>query len=133
MPDAENNDLIPNNAITDDVGIGCHHFPHAGSGNHAASMRKIDKAVANLADIFGDPHRSLRIKIVKVIIGACDAVKRWLSPNNAHELCPRRWNSLAFGQFCQPLIDALVGHNFSSRISSLSLSIKARLVSRIRL
>ncbi len=133
VADAENDDLVAGNAITDDVGIGRHDLAHGGSRDHAAAMREINEAIADLTNILCHSYRRLRIEIVEVVIRARDAVKRRFSPNNAHSLCPWCWCSLAFGQFCEPLIDAFMRHNFTCRVGGLGLRIETRFVCLIRL
>ena len=97
VPDTQDNHIVTTNAVTDNVGVGCHNVTHGRMRHRTASIREFSQPVANLADIRGNLHRGLRIKIIEVIVSARDPVKRRLSPENAHALRPWRGNALAAG------------------------------------
>jgi hypothetical protein len=80
MTDAENDDLIADNAIADDVGIGRHDFAHCGSMNHAAAMREIGEAVACADNFRCDLACRVWVKLFDIVPDGLKIRHRRVSP-----------------------------------------------------
>jgi hypothetical protein len=76
VADAENADHVPDDAVTDDVGIRCHQLPAIGAGDNSAAVRKVREAAAGLEQSIRQFLRRPRIELRDTRYGIKVRMKR---------------------------------------------------------
>lgn len=133
VADAHDNDLLPANPITDDVGRYGNQLPQICSGHRPPTEGKVLQTIPGPEQGIGHVMGRLRIEIEKVIVSPPNTLQSGPGPDNRHGSEFRRRYSFALCQLCEPLANTFMRDHAPSRIISLSLGIKVAFMCRIRL
>jgi hypothetical protein len=106
--------------------MGSDQFPHIGSWDGAASMRKMLQAITVRAQGRRDPYRRFWIEISEIIVCAVGVVQGRPGPNNPHRSGARRGLSYAEGQFREPFTNPFMWHDASSSDVRFRFGIQTR-------
>ena len=132
MPHAYDDHIVPDDRISNDVGVHGQKFPHRGPPYRAATVRKFLETIAGIEKRLGNPLCGARVEFQEVVVCPPYIPHGWDGPDNAHWSGFGRWDALACGQLGKPLADSSMWHVRASPISCQRLGIQTRFVSFIR-
>lgn len=124
---AQDQNLLPGNAIPDQVRPNRDQFTHLGARYSATAMRKVDQAIPGRKQRLSQARRGRRIEFMDVLVLAPHPAQCDAGPDDTHKLGFGRGDSLGLDQSPKPFMDTFMRHHPPCREVGLGLGIEARL------